>query len=315
VITAPIASWLDILWEAVCARAARPIPGVLLDQKGILKVAKDTFDEFLKTGGKPEATLQAMLSVLTQPVQQKSLKYASDLRNTKNDPNLFRNLSSAKWEHNPSFPDLISRDPAGQLTSREWTVAEPVLWHRAAPIYRRLRISETDARDVYAETIADFLKAREASRCPMREMLLFEELPRLFAVVAERRAISWVRKQTTLKMQPNRTGLSLDDPDSGLSACLKEPRSLKTEDPIANANFDEIRNSCPDTLDEFEWHLLEILFVEGSKTRDELVQEDWTLQQLEVSPDASRSTKLRRLNSTISDALARLGRALGEADL
>ena len=311
-ITAPIAGWLDVLWEAVCVRAARPIPGILVDAAGIQKIATSTFEEFLDSGGKPEATLQSMLSVLTQPVQALALQHVADLRKSNDDADLLRDLQKAKWTHNPKMPHLISRGAEGELTDKGWALAEPVLWQRASGVYRRLRINESDARDVYSETIADFLKARpEPDDCPMRTMLVFEELPRLFAVVAERRAISWVRKQTTLKMQPNKTGLSFDDVD----LALPEPRSLEEKDPLANASFDQIRLSCGDAIDEFEWHILETLFVEGSKTRDELVLEDWVLQQMKVDPGASRSTKLRRLNAVVADSLARLGRALEDADL
>ncbi|YCM42155.1 hypothetical protein V2O64_12665 [Verrucomicrobiaceae bacterium 227] len=310
--TSPIAGWLDILWEAVCVRAARPVPGLLLDSQGMLRIATSIFQEFLKQGGTPEATLQAMLTVLTGPVQGRALQYVADQRKSHNDPDLLRDPDKARWVKNPRFPELIARHPDGQLADEGWTIAEPILWNRASPIYRRLRISENDARDVYSETIADFLKARpEPDDCPMRDMLVFEELPRLFAVVAERRAISWVRKQTTLKMQPNQTGLSFDDID----LALPEPRIFEEKDPLANATFDQIRESCGDTLDEFEWHLIEVLFVEGAKTRDELVLEDWVLQQMEVEPSASRSTKLRRLNAVVADSLARLGRTLENADL
>lgn len=310
--TSPIAGWLDILWEAVCVRAARPVPGLLLDGDGMVRIATATFQEFLDQGGKPEATLQAMLSVLTGPVQGRALRYVAEQRKARNDPNLLRDPAKARWESNPQFPELIARRDDGQLSDAGWATAEPVLWQRASPIYRRLRINENDARDVYSETIADFLKARpESDDCPMRNMVVFEELPRLFAVVAERRAISWVRKQTTLKMQPNQTGLSFDD----LDLALPEPRTLEEKDPLANATFEQIRQSCGKTLDDFEWHLIETLFVEGARTRDELVLDDWVLRQMDVESSASRSTKLRRLNAVIADALARLGRTLEEADL
>jgi hypothetical protein len=310
--TSPIAAWLEILWEAVCVRAARPVPGILLDQNGTLKVATATFQEFLDSGGDPAPNLQAMLTVLTRPVQGRALRYVADHRITSRDPNLLRDPAKAKWATNPAFPALITRRDDGVLSDSGWSTAEPVLWQRASPIYRRIRINEVDARDVYAETVGDFLKARpDPDDCPMRKMLVFEELPRLFAVVAERRAISWVRKQTTLKMQPNQGGLSFDDPDLG----PLETRTLSNDDPLANATFDQIRQSCANSLDDFEWHLIEILFVEGSKTRDKLVLDDWTLSQLKIDPSASRSTKLRRLNTIIADSLARLGRALGEADL
>lgn len=310
--TSPIAGWLEILWEAVCVRAARPVPGILLDQQGTLEVATATFQEFLESGGVPAPNLQAMLTVLTGPVQGRALQFVANQRDKSGDPDLLRDSAKAKWPQNPHFPALITRRDDGVLADPGWSIAEPVLWQRAAPIYRRLRINENDARDVYSETVADFLKARpEPDDCPMRKMLVFEELPRLFAVVAERRAISWVRKQTTLKMQPNQGGLSFDDPDLG----PLETRTLDNDDPLAHATFDHIRQSCRDSLDEFEWHLIETLFVEGSQTRDELVLEDWTLQQLKIEPSASRSTKLRRLNGVIADSLARLGRALEEADL
>jgi hypothetical protein len=312
VITSPIAGWLEILWEAVCVRAARPVPGILLDQKGTLSVAQATFHDFLDRGGDPEPTLQTMLTVLTRPVQGRALRHVADQRKSENDPDLHRDPAKKKWPHNPPFPALIARRNDGQLSDPGWSTAEPVLWQRASPIYRRLRINDVDARDVYSETVADFLKARpDPDDCPMRKMAVFEELPRLFSVVAQRRAISWVRKQTTLKMQPNQGGLSFDNPDLG----PLETRTLHNHDPLANVTFDQIRSSCADTLDEFEWHLVEILFVEGNKTRDELVLEDWALQQLEIDPTASRSTKLRRLNAVIADSLARLGRALDEADL
>lgn len=308
----PIAGWLEILWEAVCVRAARPVPGILLDQKGTLEVATATFQEFLDSGGDPAPNFQAMLTMLTVPVQGRALQFVAEQRTQSSDPNFLRDSAKAKWAQNPRFPALISRRDGGVLSDSGWSIAEPVLWQRASPIYRRLRINENDARDVYAETIADFLKARpDPDDCPMRKKLVFEELPRLFAVVAERRAISWVRKQTTLKMQPNQGGLSFDDPDLG----PLETRTLDNDDPLAHVTFDQIRQSCADSLDEFEWHLIETLIVEGNQTRDELVLEDWTLQQLEIEPSASRSTKLRRLNGVIADSLARLGRALEEADL
>ena len=311
-ISAPIAGWLDVLWEAVCLRAVRPVTGVLLDQKGIAEVAQDTFAEFLESGGPPEATLQAMLTVLAQPAQGQALKHVAKRRTSDGDTDLLRDPEKKFWEKNPVMPALIERGGQGELRSNEWGIAEPVLWQRASPIYRKLRINETDARDVYAETMADFLKARpDLASCPFSEMLVFEELPRLFGVVAERRAISWVRKQTTLKMQPNQTGLSLDDPDVGLT----EPQTLENDDPLESATFSQMRGRCGEALDDFEWHIVEALFVEGDKTRDELVMEDWILLQMEVDPAASRSTKLRRLNGVIADALARLGRALKETDL
>ncbi|MGJ8697861.1 MAG: hypothetical protein ACSHYF_16200 [Verrucomicrobiaceae bacterium] len=307
-----MAGWLDELWEAVCRKAARPIPGVLLDGRGIATVAREVFGEFLEGGGSPEGTPQAMMTVLGQPAQKEALKHVAGRRSGEGDADLLRDPEKKYWERNPKMPELVERGGEGELTSGEWGIAEPVMWKRAAPIYRRLRINETDARDVYGETMGDFLKARpDLKGCPFLEMLVFEELPRLFAVVAERRAISWVRKQTTLKNQPNQTGLSMDDPDLGLA----EPRSLEDPDPLANVTFDRIRERCGEALEDFEWHVVEALFVEGSQTRDELVMEDWIVEEMGVDLGASRSTKLRRLNGVIAEALGKLGRAIETTDL
>lgn len=314
--SSPAAAWLDVLWEAVCLRAKRPIPGILVDLDGVSKIANETFATFLDAGGDPEPKLQQMLGVLTAPVKSLALDYVSERRGQTGDSNLFRDPAKLNWEVNPAFPQLIQRGKGGELVDAGWALAEPVLWQRVGPVYRRLRLNSADARDVYSETIADFLKARPSpAECPMREMRVFEELPRLFAVVAERRAISWLRKQTTLKNQPNVGGVSFDDPDVGLGNQIAEPRSLSEEDPLCHAHFDTIRRACGDVLSDLEWVVIEALFVEGSRTRDELAVDEWILEQLEVAPSASRSTRLRRLNSLIADSLARLGRRIEEVDL
>ena len=311
-----VADWLDVLWEAVCVRAGRPLTGVLLGAGEVAEVARGVFEDFLSGGGEAERTLQGMLSVLTRPVKGRALSYVAGRRKREGDSNLCRDPERMGWERNPEVPELFRRGSGGELVDGGWTVAERVLWMRAVPVYRRLRINEADAGDVYAETVADFLKARpERGSCPFREMVVFEELPVLFGVVAERRAISWVRKQTTLKNKPNQGGVSFDDPDTGLDRTVAEPRSLEGDDPLAHASFAEIRDGCEGVLSDFEWHLLEVLFVEGTQTRDELVCEDEVLEELEVDGAASRSTKLRRLNAVVADALARLGRSLTEADL
>ncbi|MDB2673417.1 hypothetical protein N9Y81_00535 [Akkermansiaceae bacterium] len=94
--TSPIAGWLEILWEAVCVRAARPVPGILLDQKGTLEVASATFQEFLDSGGDPAPNLQAMLTVLTGPVQGRALQFVARQRKESGDPDLLRDSTKAK---------------------------------------------------------------------------------------------------------------------------------------------------------------------------------------------------------------------------
>ena len=209
-ISSTAASWLEELWAELCRRSARPINGVLLGAEEISDVAQKIIRDFLADGGDIEGSLPQTITKLSAPVSAEALSHVATQRTSKANPNLLRDPEKQFWETNPVMPDLVKRGPGGVLTSGEWSIAEPVLWKRAAAVYRRLQIRESDSRDVYAEAVGDFLKARAADeKCPFCETKVFEELPRLFAVVAERRAISWVRKQTTLKMQPNQTGLSL----------------------------------------------------------------------------------------------------------
>ena len=312
----PIATWLDVLWAAVCTRAAQPIKGLLLPPDRVSEIATRIFEDFLSEGGEPAPSLNNMLAVLTSPVRNETLKAVAADRASQKNPDLYRDPDFSFWTHNPNLNQLRIRDSSGALKSSEWSRAEPILWNRVGPIYNKLKINQNDARDVYAETIGQFLKAEPNSeKCPMRQMHVFEELPRLFAVVAERRAISWLRKVTTLKNQPNTSGISLDDPDLGLVDQLKEPRSLATDSPFANTSFDEIRAACEPALTPARWQLLEMLFIDGTTTREQLVKDPTLLEELGLPFKGSRSTLIRRVNEAISKSLSDLGTALSRTDV
>ncbi len=308
-----ITSWLDPLWDAVCDRIAQPLSGVSLDEHHTLPLATQTFHQFLENNTNRQPDFNTLLSVLTYPAKNNALQYIADQRKKESNPDLFRDFSKTKWEKNPNLRPLITRGVEGELNDPNWSFVEPILWNRAAPIYHRLRINPNDARDVYSETIANFLQPRqEPQKCPFRKIQIFEELPILFAVVAERRAISWIRKETSLKMAPNRKTISFDDPDIGP---LESRIVDQNPDPLSNTSFERIRQSCSETLNDFQWHLLETIFVSCTKTREQLVTEPWVLQRLNLKKTTSRTTKLRHLNKLLSQSLTKLGHALETADL
>jgi hypothetical protein len=62
----------------------------------MFSVACFVFEGFLESGGTPEATLQAMLSVLTQPVQPLALQHAAAMRTSEDDPDLLRDQQKAR---------------------------------------------------------------------------------------------------------------------------------------------------------------------------------------------------------------------------
>ncbi len=134
-ISQQVAEWLEILWEAVCIRAARPIAGILLDQNGIQNVASSAFKEFFAKDEHVEPNLESMLRIIARPTQRIALNHVAKTRSETSNQELHRDLKKARWETNPN---IVKRDSEGTLTAPEWTTAEPILWNRATPIYFRL---------------------------------------------------------------------------------------------------------------------------------------------------------------------------------
>lgn len=313
------AGWLEVLWPAVCARVQRPVAGVKLEAAATARVASTVFGTFLDAHPEPPATVEAALQWLAGRASAAAVAWVASERRRTGDPNLHRDPEAVAWEKNPDFDALRERDEGGVLTSREWAVAEPVLRRRAFPVLARIGVKDEDAEDVIMESLGELTQARPGGGL-LEKMNVFEELPRFFATMAERRGISWLRRQTARKRQASNPGLadSMDAPDSATRRTLADPRSSRSHDgraPWESATFDAIHAGCRNALTDFEWHLLTVLFVEGTHTRLDLANDPWVLEQAGLEATASESKRRRRLNLYIEEALARLGRALEHADL
>ena len=314
------AGWLEVLWPAVCARVQRPVAGVRLDAAGTARVAASVLSGFLDAHAEPPAGVEAAQQWLAGRAAPAALAWVAAERRRTGDPELHRDAEALSWERNPDFDALRARGPGGALTSRDWALAEPVLRRRALPVLARMGVKDEDAEDVIMEALGELTQARTDGGGPLEKMQIFEELPRFFATMAERRAISWLRKQSARKRQASHPALAepMDAPDSAARRTLADPRSGRPHDPHApweSATFDAIHRACRTALTDFEWHLLTALFVEGTHTRLDLANDPWVLEQAGLDPAASESKRRRRLNLYIEEALARLGRALEHADL
>jgi hypothetical protein len=314
------AAWLEALWPAVCARVQRPVAGVLLDRAGTGRVAAGVMGAFLDAHAEPPASVEAAHEWLAGRAASAALAWVAGERRRAGDPGLYRDAEALAWERNPDFDALRVRGPDGVLTSRDWVVAEPVLRRRAVPVLARLGVKDEDAEDVIMEALGELTQARVDGGGPLEKMQVFEELPRFFAIMAERRAISWLRKQSARKRQASHPARAepMDAPDSAARRTLADPRSGSAVDapaPWESASFDAIHRACGPALTDFQWHLLSALFVEGTHTRLDLANDPWVLEQAGLDPAASESKRRRRLNLYIEDALGRLGRALEDADL
>jgi len=278
------------------------------------------FAEFLDAHRDPPVSLEAAQAWLAERAGPAALAQVAAARAQAGDPDLFRDAASAAWEHNPDFDALRRRDDEGVLTSPDWSMAEPVLRRRALPVLRRMGVKDEDAEDVVMEALGELTQARPDGGGPLDKMWVFEELPRFFATMAERRGISFLRKQSAQKRQPSHPANAdpLDAPDSAVRRTLADPRSGRPDEPKApweNATFDAIHAACRTVLSDFEWFLLTALFVEDTHTRLDLASDPWVLEQLDIPTTASESKRRRRLNLFIEEALIRLGRALEKADL
>ncbi len=312
--------WLDVLWPAVCARVRRPVAGVCLDGSATAEVASGLFGMFLAEHDDPPGSLEASQAWLAERASASAVAWVARARLRAGNPDLHRDAEAAFWERNPDFDALRVRDVDGVLTSPHWGMAGSVLRRRALPVLARLGVRDEDAEDVVMEALGELTQARLDGAGPLEKMAVFEELPRFFATMAERRGISWLRKQSARKRQPSNPALAdpLDAPDSLVRRTLTDPRSTRPDSPQSpweNASFDAIFAACRAALTDFEWHLLTTLFVEGTHTRLDLANDPWVLGQIGIAGSASESKRRRRLNLFIEEALSRLGRALDKADL
>jgi len=298
------AGWLEMLWPAVCTRVRHPVGGVRLDPAATARVAAGVLQAFIAAHPEPPASLEAAQQWVAARAAAAALDWVAEERRRTGDPEGHRDPETAAWERNPDFEALRVRDAGGVLTSREWAVAEPVLRRRALPALARQGIRDEDAQDVLMEALGELTQARPGEGGPLEKMRVFEELPRFFATMAERRGISWLRKQSARKRQASNPALAepLDAPASAVLRTLADPRSAlphAPEAPWEGASFDAIQAACRPALTDFEWHLLSALFVEGTHTRLELAGEPWVLEQAGLAPSDSESKRRRRLNSTL----------------
>jgi hypothetical protein len=290
--------------------------GLLLPRDVAGEVAEDVFHELIESRDPPPRTWEAALHWLTSRVSPAATQHIAAERESQNDPNYGRDPARSYWPRNPHFGKLRQRSADGALTSREWNVVDPILWARAGSVFAKFGIGEDDGRDIYMETFAE-MAAAKLEPGPLEAMKVFEELPRFFNVMLERRAISWMRKRGAKKRQADNPALSqrLDDPDSPLMNLLADPASALDRDPWASVSFEQIHASCRSHLSDFEWHLINALFVEGSHTRLDLATDAWVLEQMGMRGKDSESKRRRGINAVLETSLAKLGRALGEVDL
>ncbi len=316
----PAERWIDILWPQVCARARRPVSGIVLPGDAVAAVARDSFESFLDSAMDEEPAWESVAYALRREVAPRALEWVAAERARRGEQDFASDGARREWEKNPDFSRLKKRTADGALTAPQWSDAMPILRRRADAFLAKRSIPLDDRDDVFMETIAELLKPGDG---PLDRMLVFEELPLLFGTMMDRRAISWLRKQNAQKRDA-RAAQSLDDqpPDSAgewlpgsLVRDIVKANESRTAKPWEHATWERIQERCAAALTAFEWHVLGAYLVEASHSLLELASDSWVLEQMEIPASASESKRRRALNSYLETALARLGRALKTADL
>ncbi len=312
--------WIKVWWPAVCVRVQRPVAGVRLEPDIVGRIAREVMLSFFEAFPEGPDSKEAALHWLASRAAPRALVWLAAERQRTGQPEVGRDPDGTWWEKNPDFDDLRRRTADGALTSKAWGETSVILRRRALPALARAGVSEDDAEDVFMEALAELTQARSDGTGPLEKMTVFEELPRFFATMAERRGISWQRKLSARKRQATNPALAepLDAPDSPILRTLADPRvggTASASAPWANATFDRIFAASRAVLSKFEWHLVVALFVEGTHTRLDLAEDPWVLGELGVTPADSESKRRRRLNLFVEEALAKLGRHLETCDL
>lgn len=318
--SSPPERWIDILWPQVCARARRPVSGVVLPIAAVAEVARGSFEAFLDSAMDEEPTWESVAYALRREVAPRALEWVASERVRCGDSDFARDIEGREWEKNPEFLRLKKRSPDGSLSAPQWADAVPILRRRADAFLTKRAIPLDDRDDVFMETISELLKPGDG---PLDGMLVFEELPLLFGTMMDRRAISWIRKKKAQKRDA-RAAQSLDDqpPDSAgewlpgsLVRDIVKANESRIAKPWEYATWERIQERCASALTAFEWHVLGAYLVDASHSLLELASDSWVLEQMEIPASASESKRRRALNSYLETALARLGHALKTADL
>ncbi len=301
------------LWSLTVRWAAQPVPGVLLPEAARAEGAESTLAEFMDHF--PQLPTQAdALAFLQEEARQLSLKKTASTRKEARDPLVWR---EPKWE--PGGPGLLVTDldaAEAALKNRAWQTLIDSVRALVSSIIRRQGVAEADVEDIFFQTVNELNHLRPAKQTRLLdETDVFEQLPRLLAVIARNQAVGAMRSQSTRKNQPNdpKQTSSLSDPDSPAQRVADPRASLWCDDPFSKLTFDQIHRSCRDALSEIQWRIITGIFIDERQVID--LCHDEELGRLMNFSDRSDATRRRHIGDQLQTALDQLAACLKSRDL
>lgn len=304
--------WHD-LWSLTVRWAAQPVPGVLLSESARASIAEATLAKFMDRFPQLPSRADAV-EFLQQEARLDALNITASTRQESREPLVWR---EPKWEPGgPGLlvPDLDASDPA--VKNRAWQALIDSVRTLVSSVIRRQGVGEADVEDVFFQSINELNHIRPAKQSRLLdETAVFEQLPRLLAVVARNQAVGVMRSQSTRKNQPNdpKQTSSLSDPDSPGQRVADPRAALWCDDPFSLLTFDQIHRHCRDALTEIQWHIIIGLFIDERQVID-LCHDD-ELGRLMNFAGRSDATRRRHIGEQLQTALDELATCLKTRDL
>jgi hypothetical protein len=301
------------LWQLTTRWASQPVAGVLLPSEiqGLVatEVLERAIDSFAVLPAKTE-----LLAYLQAEARDSALRHTARLRFQQKNASLYR---EDDWR--PGGPGLQVVDLTAELAgvrNAAWASLVQQLRPVVMPILLRQGVAEQDVEELYFKILAELDQPKANGRRALEDMHVYEQIPRLVAVMARNKAVDHLRAVNRLKNAPNsaRTTDSLEA-DEELGHSIVDKNSTRwLDDPFSALTFDQIFQGCRDVLDQLQWSIVTRLFVE-EQTVLHLCEDDGLMKKLEVSPKASEATKRRRVGDHLRTALDGLAGCLQSRDL
>ncbi|MEM9081070.1 MAG: hypothetical protein AAGC74_10305 [Verrucomicrobiota bacterium] len=296
-------------WQACLAKATRPVEGVLLPPERASSLAESLMNAALDDASAFDSEASFVAELLDSTSSQSKSTVAHD-RRTENNPNCHHDPNDSRYDQNLNLDHLQSQDKSNTFNHPEWSKLLDFLTPFGLRELQKKGITHPDSDDVYSETFSELIREKSGKKPPISALLVFEEIIPLFVRMIQFRAIDWVRNRNTKKNQPN-----TQDSVEGLQEAAQSSRQFadtKASHPglSDSLSFEEIYRDCHNVLTKFEWQLIFTIHVAESSTMGELIEKPRVLAQLGVTASDSVSTRRRRLNEALDQALTKLAKAL-----
>ena len=299
------AKGLEKAWHACLAKALRPVEGVLLAKEEARSLAESLLNQELETAGSVEGEASLTAHCL-RLVTQSSKEFVAEDRLNSSDEERYRDPADKRYERNLSLPRLQRKGVDGGFLDTEWSELLSLLKPFGYRELQKKGVLNQDAEDVYSETFTELTREGKTKAAPIMRLTVFEEVIPLFVRMIQFRRLDWLRSRNAKKNQPN-TQESIEELASeergGQQFTDTRETSIGSDQPLS---FDAIYYQCQEQLSSFEWHLVFSLYVAQRATMGELIEEERTLSHMGLTRKDSPSTRRRRLNEHLDEALTKL---------